>query len=220
MQYPWEYALPVSHIISTRESYPQYPWVISSVPVRICSTCESYPQYPWVISSVPILTGTAYSLYKVVNAVRFVILTLHRVLDTKALMLAVLRWHKHIQLAKFLYSRPPFLYSRPWMRFYTGSFQKAGRERLHSHRGMEKSANWSRIGSKFGLYWKANQKLGWFANLPFHSRITEKAGPVQVHCPELLGFYGYTQVHFTCWAGYSLQVYKRNSLFVPCFFDF
>ena len=54
MQYPWGYALPVSHIISTRESYPQYPWVISSVPVRICSTCESYPQYPWVISSVPV----------------------------------------------------------------------------------------------------------------------------------------------------------------------
>ena len=67
MQYPWGYALPVSHIISTRESYPQYPWgyavpmshilsvredmqypwVISSVPVRICSTRESYPQYPW-----------------------------------------------------------------------------------------------------------------------------------------------------------------------------
>ena len=37
----------VSHILSTRASYPQYPWVISSVPVRICSTHESYPQYPW-----------------------------------------------------------------------------------------------------------------------------------------------------------------------------
>ena len=48
MQYPWGYALPVSHIISTRESYPQYPWVISSVPVsHILSTRESYPQYPW-----------------------------------------------------------------------------------------------------------------------------------------------------------------------------
>ena len=47
MQYPWGYALPVSHIISTRESYHQYPSVISSVPVRVCSTRESYPQYPW-----------------------------------------------------------------------------------------------------------------------------------------------------------------------------
>ena len=61
MQYPWGYALPMSHIISTRESYPQYPvshilstredmqypWVISSVPVRICNTRESYPQYLW-----------------------------------------------------------------------------------------------------------------------------------------------------------------------------
>ena len=61
MQYPWEYALPVSHIISTRESYPQYPWVTSSVPMshilsmrEDMSTHESYPQYPWVISSVPV----------------------------------------------------------------------------------------------------------------------------------------------------------------------
>ena len=55
------YALPLSHIISTCESYHQYLWVISSVPVshpqfpwgyaapvsHILSTCESYPQYPW-----------------------------------------------------------------------------------------------------------------------------------------------------------------------------
>ena len=61
----------MSHIISTRESYPQYPWVISSVPMsHILSTHESYPQYPWwyavpvriedmqylwVISSVPMI---------------------------------------------------------------------------------------------------------------------------------------------------------------------
>ena len=32
MQYPWGYALPVSHILSTRE-HMQYPWVISSAPV-------------------------------------------------------------------------------------------------------------------------------------------------------------------------------------------
>ena len=52
MHYPWGYALPVSHIISTHEGM-HYLWVISSVPMRICSTRESYPQYPWVISSVP-----------------------------------------------------------------------------------------------------------------------------------------------------------------------
>ena len=33
MQYPWGYALPVSHIISTHESYPQYPWGYA-VPVK------------------------------------------------------------------------------------------------------------------------------------------------------------------------------------------
>ena len=55
MQYPWGYASPVNHIISTREPYHQYPWVISSVPMsHIISTLESYPQYPWVISSVPL----------------------------------------------------------------------------------------------------------------------------------------------------------------------
>ena len=54
MQYPWVISsVPVSHIFSTREGM-QYPWVISSVPMRICSTMshilstrESYPQYPW-----------------------------------------------------------------------------------------------------------------------------------------------------------------------------
>ena len=65
MQYPWGYVLPVSHIISTHESYPQYPWVISSLPVRICSTHESYPQYPWgnfhsFFIHINLLTGTAY----------------------------------------------------------------------------------------------------------------------------------------------------------------
>ena len=52
MYYPWVISsVPVSHILSTRESYPQYLWVISSVPVRICSTCESYPQYPLRVCS-------------------------------------------------------------------------------------------------------------------------------------------------------------------------
>ena len=54
MQYPWGYALPLSHIISTRESYPQYSWGYASPVSHIISTRESYPQYPWVISSVPV----------------------------------------------------------------------------------------------------------------------------------------------------------------------
>ena len=90
--------------------------------------------------------------------------------------------------------------------------------RLHSRRGIETNpVNRSRIGSKFGLYGKANQKSGRFANVPFHSHMNKKASPVQVHFPDLLGFYGYTQVHFT----YSLPVYY--SLFLPkclCFFIF
>ena len=46
MQYPWGYALPVSHIISTCEGM-HYPWVISSVPVsHILSTREDM-QDPW-----------------------------------------------------------------------------------------------------------------------------------------------------------------------------
>ena len=53
MQYPWGYALPVSHIISTRESYPQYPWGYAVPMSHILSTCEDM-QYSWVISSVPV----------------------------------------------------------------------------------------------------------------------------------------------------------------------
>ena len=53
-QYPWEYALPISHIISTCESYPQYPWGYALPVSHILSTRESYPQYQWVISSVPV----------------------------------------------------------------------------------------------------------------------------------------------------------------------
>ena len=53
MQYPWGYAVPVSHIISTRESYSQYPWGYAVPVSHILSTCEDM-QYPWVISSVPV----------------------------------------------------------------------------------------------------------------------------------------------------------------------
>ena len=53
MHYPWGYALPVSHIISTRESYPQYPWGYALPVSHIISTREDM-QYPWVISSVPV----------------------------------------------------------------------------------------------------------------------------------------------------------------------
>ena len=47
MEYPWGYALPVSHIISTHESYPQYPWGYAVPVSHILSTRESYPQYLW-----------------------------------------------------------------------------------------------------------------------------------------------------------------------------
>ena len=60
VQYPWGISSVPMRICSTHESYPQYPWeyavplshilwVISSVPVsHILSTCEDM-QYPWVI---------------------------------------------------------------------------------------------------------------------------------------------------------------------------
>ena len=73
-QYPWGYAVPVSHIISTRESYLQYPWVISSVPVRIwlTGTDDMTHGYWWYDSRVMhILTGTAYSLYRVGSCTTF-----------------------------------------------------------------------------------------------------------------------------------------------------
>ena len=47
MQYPWGYALPVSHIITTHESYPQYLWGYALPVSHIISIRESYPQYPW-----------------------------------------------------------------------------------------------------------------------------------------------------------------------------
>ena len=48
------YALPLSHIISTCESYHQYLWVISSVPVSHILSSHEGMQHPWVISSVPV----------------------------------------------------------------------------------------------------------------------------------------------------------------------
>ena len=53
MHYPWGYALPMSRIISTRESYPQYLWSYAVPVSHILSTHENM-QYPWVISSVPV----------------------------------------------------------------------------------------------------------------------------------------------------------------------
>ena len=82
-------------------------------------------------------------------------------------------------------------------------------------RGIETNpANRSRIDSKFGWHGKVNQQSGRFANVPFHSDMNIKGRSVLVHFPELLGFYGYTQVHFT----YSLPVYWRNSFFLLVFF--
>ena len=62
MQYPWGYTLPVSHIISTRESYPQYPWRYA-VPVRIWLTGTDDMTHGYCISLWVLriwLTGTAY----------------------------------------------------------------------------------------------------------------------------------------------------------------
>ena len=53
-QYLWRYAVPMSHIISTRESYPQYPWVIFSESVSHILSTRKDMQCPWVISSVPV----------------------------------------------------------------------------------------------------------------------------------------------------------------------
>ena len=63
-QYPWGYAVPVSHTISTRESYPQYPWGYAVPVSHIISTHEDM-QYPWVNlyewrMNETSLMGTAY----------------------------------------------------------------------------------------------------------------------------------------------------------------
>ena len=75
----------------------------------------------------------------VVNTVRFVIFTLHRLSVTQELMLAILRWRKLIQLF-----RCNFMHL----------------SRLHG----KNPANWSRISPKFWWYGKVNQKSGRFAN--------------------------------------------------------
>ena len=54
MHYLWVISsVPVSHIISTRESYPQYPWGYAVPVSHILSTREDM-QYLWVNSSVPV----------------------------------------------------------------------------------------------------------------------------------------------------------------------
>ena len=67
----------MSHIISTRESYPQYPWVISSVPMsHILSTHESYPQYPWSYA-VPVRIEDMQYLWRYAVPVREILFILH-----------------------------------------------------------------------------------------------------------------------------------------------
>ena len=71
MQYPWGYALPMSHIISTRDSYPQYTWGYAVPLSHILSTRESYPQYLWgyavpvshILSTVHVRICSTHELY-------------------------------------------------------------------------------------------------------------------------------------------------------------
>ena len=91
-------------------------------------------------------------------------------------------------------------------------------ERLHSHRGIETNpANRSRIGSKFGWYGKVNQKLGRFANVPFHSRMNKKgrssSGP-------LSGPAGFLLVHASAFHLLSPSILEKLSFpaEVPVFF--
>ena len=54
MQYPWVISSVPVRICSIRESYPQYPWGYAVPVSHILSTREDM-QYPWVISSVLLL---------------------------------------------------------------------------------------------------------------------------------------------------------------------
>ena len=76
----------------------------------------------------------------------------------------ILYWRPlHTAMSAILYWYPPVCSKR-----------QVG-ERLHSHRDIETNpANRSRIGSKSGWYGKVNQKLGRFANVPFHSDMNTK----------------------------------------------
>ena len=49
------------------------------------------------------------------------------------------------------------------------SKKPAGREVVFTQGYGKNLANWSRIGPKFGWYWKVNQKSGRSTNVPFHS---------------------------------------------------
>ena len=77
-------------------------------------------------------SGPCYCLSNLlVNTVRFVIFTLHRVSDTKALMLAV---YADINLfnwpdANFIQKAPSHGHGCNFIRVRSGPFQKAGRER-------------------------------------------------------------------------------------------
>ena len=56
---------------------------------------------------------------------------------------------------------------------------------------------------KIRVEWKSEPEIGPFRKRTITSCMNIKGRSVQVHFPELLGFYGHTQVHFT----YTLPVY-------------
>ena len=111
---------------------------------------------------------------------------------------------------QILYSRPPLhCHEYDFILVRSGSFQKAGRRDVAFTRGYrDKPSEPVQNRFKIRMVRKSEPEIG-----PVHKRTIpfpyeEKAGPVQVHFPDLLGFYGYTQVHFT----YSSQ-YIRETLF-------
>ena len=151
-----------------------------------------------------------------VNTVIFVSFMLHRLSDTKAWMLAVLRWHA---------------YSIGQMQFYTVGHEydfilayapvrskRPVGEKLHSHRGIETNpANRSRIGSKFGWYGKVNQKSSPFANVPFHFHMNKKGRPSS---GPLSGPAGFLWVHASAFHLLSPSILEKLSFpaEVPVFF--
>ena len=105
-----------------------------------------------------------------------------------------------IQLArcKFFYSRPPSHgYECDFILVRSGPFQKTGRREVAFTQGYRnKPSEPVQNRFKIRMVRKSEPEIRPFANLPFHSHMNKKTGPVQVHFPDLLGFYGYTQVHF------------------------
>ena len=92
-------------------------------------------------------------------------------------MLAVLRWHKLIQLARCKFCTVGTLHTvMDAILYWYGpvcSKRPVGRGVAFT-RVWKNPANPSRTGPEFGWYEKVNQKSGRFANVPFHSRMNRK----------------------------------------------